>query len=98
MKKNLVFFADFFVGVLVFLAFFISLLPLISWWGGVLALGLTFYYWKTQKKGVIYKLALLSVFLGLFLHLGCRVHSSLLVHQLKKEIDEKKQKVFLEKK
>ncbi|RME91012.1 MAG: hypothetical protein D6767_05915 [Candidatus Hydrogenedentota bacterium] len=87
----------------------VSLLPLVQWWAGLLALlglGILYgikYWWKLKLKEVsfqqspwktVFRLLVITVFFGVFAHLTCAAYSSIRMSEFTDDAHKEVKKVF----
>lgn len=73
----------------VYTGLILSLLPLISWWGGLIAMSvliaIAFLYYTIWNRSLTrlarhwLKISFIAFFLGIIAHTGCRLHSNILI-------------------
>lgn len=91
---------------LVFLSLLLSFVPIVSWWGGLLglvllggiwALGQSFSHNSQERPkyfSMLIRICMVSIFFGLFVHLGCRVYSSWNISIFETECEKEKAQVL----
>ena len=92
--------------ILVYILFILSLLPLVQWWAGLIAL-IPFGYFiflkfvkkdetLFEKKYIAkwYRLLLYTIFFGIFAHLSCGVYTCYRMHEFKTDAYDERTKVF----
>lgn len=94
------------ISIFVYLIFFISLLPLVSWWAGVIALVLygIFYFIRYRfrnagdetprflKRWMRWTFA--TIITGVVFYAGCSLDSNHLVHKLERDASSEKAKAL----
>lgn len=95
------------ITILFYLLVVVSMLPLVAWWAGMVAVFLILLYYllknfvpslkQTLMKKFIrrwLKLSMIAVFFGIFVHFSCRAYSNYRVENLREECKQEKQAVF----
>ncbi|MCS6985543.1 MAG: hypothetical protein NZM25_10525 [Leptospiraceae bacterium] len=94
MKPIREYFFHFLFQVLAIIAFLLSLLPLVSWWGGVLALVPAIYFWRRKSKNWPYLISLAAIFLGIIVYGLAWVYSTIKVAHLRNEAKKEMAAIF----
>ena len=88
--------------LVVTIALLLSLLPLVSWWGGLIALAIGGYYYYLHRaqrgelkpwQTAVYRLARWGIIFGIVFHTGCRMYSSYRVSQFAEDCLKQKEAI-----